>query len=93
MGPSERSVIIAGAGLQSTAWLYVLWHTGFVLFVIVYALLQDLDPIRGLSEGGVRAAVLASVGSVAALVFGATVLRYALNDLRLGSPFQGLSNA
>jgi len=49
--------------------------------VIVYVFLKDLDPIKGLSESGVRAAVLASVGSVAALVFGATVLVTAGNAL------------
>src|ERR1700737_22855 len=54
-----------GAGLQSTAFVF----------------LEDLDPIKGLSESGVRAAVLASVGSVAALVFGATVLVTAGNAL------------
>ena len=70
-----------GAGLQSTACLYFCWHVGFTLFVIVYVFLKDLDPIKGLSESGVRAAVLASVGSVAALVFGATVLVTAGNAL------------
>ena len=70
-----------GAGLQSAACLYFCWHVGFTLFVIVYVFLKDLDPIKGLSESGVRAAVLASVGSVAALVFGATVLVTAGNAL------------
>jgi len=70
-----------GAGLQSTACLYFCWHVGFTLFVIVYVFLKDLDPIKGFSESGVRAAVLASVGSVAALVFGATVLVTAGNAL------------
>ena len=70
-----------GAGLQSTACLYFCWHVGFTLFVIVYVFLKDLDPIKGLSESGVRAAVLARVGSVAALVFGATVLVTAGNAL------------
>jgi len=70
-----------GAGLQSTVCLYFCWHVGFTLFVIVYVFLKDLDPIKGFSESGVRAAVLASVGSVAALVFGATVLVTAGNAL------------
>jgi signal transduction histidine kinase len=30
-------------GLQSSAWLYVLWHCGFALFVLGFALLKDLD--------------------------------------------------
>ena len=28
------------AGPQSTAWIYMLWHVGFALFVIAYAVLQ-----------------------------------------------------
>lgn len=63
-----------GAGLQSTANLYVFWHAGFALFVIAYVLLKDFDPMEGLSENGVRAAILAMVGSVAALVCSVTVL-------------------
>ena len=31
-------------GLQTAAWLYVLWHCGFPLFVIAYALSKDEDP-------------------------------------------------
>jgi PAS domain S-box-containing protein len=30
-----------GAGPQTTAWLYFLWHAGFPLFVIAYALLRN----------------------------------------------------
>ena len=29
---------LLGAGLQTTAWLYMIWHAGFPLFVIGYAL-------------------------------------------------------
>ena len=32
---------LMGAGGQTTAWLYFLWHAGFPLFVIGYALLKD----------------------------------------------------
>ncbi|MBA5637042.1 GGDEF domain-containing protein [Duganella sp. LX20W] len=40
-----------GAGPQTTAWLYMLWHGGFPLFVIAYALLRrsatdDVLPTR-----------------------------------------------
>jgi signal transduction histidine kinase len=63
-----------GAGLQSTVWLYVLWHAGFALFAIIYTLLKDADPIEWLPPRSVRAAILASVGSVTALVCCATVL-------------------
>ena len=32
---------LLGAGMQSTAWLYVFWHGGFPLLVVAYALLKD----------------------------------------------------
>jgi HPt (histidine-containing phosphotransfer) domain-containing protein len=41
---------LLGAGPQSTAWLYMLWHGGFPLFVIGYALLKGSPrdvPARG----------------------------------------------
>src|SRR5262252_5842100 len=63
-----------GAGLQSTVWLYVLSHAGFALFVITYTLLKDADPIEWQPPCSVRAAIVASVGSVTALVCCATVL-------------------
>jgi signal transduction histidine kinase len=63
-----------GASIQSTLWLYLFWHGGFMFFVIVYVLLKDFDPFKRLSKAGLRAAILVSVGSVAALAVGATVL-------------------
>jgi hypothetical protein len=35
---------LLGAGLQTTTWLYILWHAGFPMFVIAYALFKDADP-------------------------------------------------
>jgi len=47
---SFPGVFVPGGGvigrLQTTAWLYVLWHCGFAAFVFAYALLQDLDLIE-----------------------------------------------
>jgi signal transduction histidine kinase len=34
---------LIGDGINSPAWLFVLWHTSFSLSVIVYALLKDVD--------------------------------------------------
>ncbi len=48
-------------GLQTSAQLYLLWHCGFPLFVIGYALSKDEDPSRRLSQGKVGAAILRSV--------------------------------
>ena len=53
-------------GLQTTAHLYLLWHCGFPLFVIGYALSKDEDPSRRFSQGEVRSAILRSVAWTAA---------------------------
>jgi signal transduction histidine kinase len=59
---------LLGAGLQSTNWLYTLWHAGFPMFVIAYALLKDADQAKGLWQGSVGAAILFSVAMTAAVV-------------------------
>jgi diguanylate cyclase (GGDEF)-like protein len=59
---------LLGAGLQTTAWLYVLWHGGFPLFVLGYAFCGAEQPRRaGLS-------MLAMAAAVAAVVIGCTLL-------------------
>jgi signal transduction histidine kinase len=65
---------LLGAGLQSTVWLYILWHAGFAMFVIAYALLKDADPAKRLWQGSVAAAILSSVAVTAAIVCAATFL-------------------
>jgi hypothetical protein len=59
---------LIGAGLQTTSWLYTLWHAGFAMFVIAYALLRDADPARRLWRGSAAAAILLSVAMTAAVV-------------------------
>jgi signal transduction histidine kinase len=59
---------LLGAGLQSTSWLYTLWHAGFPMFVIAYALLKDADPAKRLWRGSAGAAILSSVANTAVLV-------------------------
>ena len=63
-----------GAGLQTTNWLYILWHAGFPMFVIAYALLKDADPAKGLWRGSAGAAILLSMAMTAAVVCAATLL-------------------
>src|SRR5215470_13893330 len=65
---------LLGAGLQTTDWLFNLWHTGFPTFVIAYALLKDADPTKGLWWGSAGAAILLSVAVTAAVVCAVTVL-------------------
>src|ERR1700674_2096812 len=60
---------LLGAGLQSTSWLYTLWHAGFPMFVIAYALLKDTDPAKRLWRGSAGAAILSSVAMTAAVVW------------------------
>ncbi len=63
---------LLGAGPQSTAWLYMLWHAGFPLFVIAYAALKAGG--RTISRRlAIPAAVAAVVGLVSSLTLVATV--------------------
>jgi signal transduction histidine kinase len=65
---------LLGAGLQTTNWLYILWHAGFPMFVIGYALLKDADPATGMWWGSAGAAILSSVAMTATVVCAATVM-------------------
>src|SRR4030081_2545048 len=64
---------LLGAGLQSTNWLYVLWHGGFPSFVMAYALLKDENPAKRFWQDSVGAAIVASVALTAAVVGAATI--------------------
>ena len=61
-------------GLQTSAHLYLLWHCGFPLFVIGYALSKDEDESRRLSQGKVSAAILRSVMFTVAGALAVTIL-------------------
>ena len=66
---------LLGAGLQTTAWLYMFWHGGFPLFVIAYALLGDLNakpPDR--PSGHVHITVLSAVAVILVTVCVLTLL-------------------
>jgi signal transduction histidine kinase len=74
-----------GAGAQSTAWLYIFWHAGFPLMVIVYALLprpaQSVSARPALSHVKEIRAVAIGVLAVGAVVLGLSVLVTAGHDL------------
>ena len=59
-------------GLQTAAWLYVLWHCGFPLLVIVYALSKDQPQSKRLVTGTTRASIARAVALIAAFVLVAT---------------------
>lgn len=69
---------LLNSGPQTTAWLYVFWHAGFPLFILLYALLSRaqfdlLSASSSLSEfawGGVAIAVALALGcTLASTVF------------------------
>jgi signal transduction histidine kinase len=69
---------LLGAGPQTTAWLYMLWHAGFPLLVIVYALLNEQAEI---APARMRSAMLASITTVLIVVGGLTLLTTAGQQL------------
>jgi signal transduction histidine kinase len=71
---------LLGAGLQSTVWLYILWHAGFPIFVIAYALLKDDCQTRRLWRGSVQVAIVSSVAVTAGIVSAATFLIIAADE-------------
>jgi len=80
---------LLGAGPQSTAWLYVFWHSGFPLLVIAYAFLKDEDAALSVPRSRARTAALACVAAVCAvasgLVFFSTALHGALPAVMEGN--------
>lgn len=69
-----------GAGAQTTAWIYMLWHIGFPLFVIAYAWLKN-HPHKVVPREHSRAVVISSVAAVLALAAGIALLTTAGHDL------------
>src|SRR6202171_2055027 len=65
---------LLGAGLQSTSWLYTLWHAGFAMFVIAYALLGDTGPAQRLRRRSAAAALLSRGAVTATVVCAATFI-------------------
>ncbi|KJC56697.1 histidine kinase [Bradyrhizobium sp. LTSPM299] len=61
---------LLGAGLQTTTWLYILWHSGFPMFVIAYALLKNAEPTK--VGGSAGTAILSSIAVIASVVSLAT---------------------
>jgi signal transduction histidine kinase len=62
---------LLGGGQQSTSWLYIVWHSGFPMFVIAYALLKDADAAK-LLQRSAGAAILSSIAFTAVTVCVAT---------------------
>jgi PAS domain S-box-containing protein len=61
---------LLNAGSQTTVWLYVVWHAGFPVFVLGYALLKDNvrgGKIRGSAGGAILVSAVAVVAAISAV--------------------------
>lgn len=58
---------LLGAGVQTTAWLYILWHLGFPLALLTYAALKDS---KFTVRGSIRSAIAWCVGITVSLALG-----------------------
>jgi two-component system sensor histidine kinase/response regulator len=63
-----------GAGTQSTAWLYMLWHGVFPISVVLYALCSGDTRATNSPRRSARVALLFSITSAAAAVVTLTLL-------------------
>src|SRR3954469_5258795 len=57
---------------EITVWLYTLWHAGFPLFVIAYALLKDTEHAKRVWRVSVGVTILTSIAATAAVICAAT---------------------
>jgi PAS domain S-box-containing protein len=71
---------LLGAGPQTTAWLYMVWHGGFSLLVLGYALLKDSDGGAKI-RGSVGRAILGSVIAVGVAMFVMAWVTIARHDI------------
>jgi len=71
---------LLGAGSQSTAWIYFLWHGGFPLFVIGYTLLKDGGHEPMPSSHHVSSTALLYAAAAVVLASGLTLLATAGQD-------------
>ena len=71
---------LLGAGPQSTAWIYMFWHSGFPLFVVVYTLLRRDERLApaGTGPGWVGAMPAMAVALAVGLLLLATAGQSAL---------------
>ncbi|MEH2528964.1 MULTISPECIES: PAS domain S-box protein [unclassified Bradyrhizobium] len=70
---------LLGAGTQTTVWLYMIWHGGFPLLVLCYALLKARDNEPKI-RGSTRAAVVTSIVAVGVAIAAFTWVVTAQHD-------------
>jgi diguanylate cyclase (GGDEF)-like protein len=62
-----------GAGPQTSAWLWILWHGGFALGIIAFVIVERKSPPR-LEEATMRRTLIGTIGATVTLVVALTVL-------------------
>ncbi|MGE3539130.1 MAG: MASE4 domain-containing protein [Candidatus Tectimicrobiota bacterium] len=79
---------LLGAGPQSTAWIYMFWHGGFPVLILLYTLLEgDTRPggrLRGHTALAIAASALTVLVSVGGLTYLATAGQDALPPIMQG---------
>ena len=78
------------AGSQTTVWLYMIWHGGFPLLVLGYALLKDRDGgarIKGAAGTAILASVVAVFVTMSALAWVVTAKHDILPTLLSGGRY------
>src|SRR4030081_2802867 len=71
---------LLGAGPQTTAWLYMVWHGGFPVLVLGYALLKDQDGGAKI-QGSPTRAILGSAVAVGVAISAFTWVVTARHDI------------
>ena len=71
---------VLGAGTQTTVWLYMIWHGGFPLVVLIYALIKAGDDGTKM-RGSISGAIITSIVAVAVAIAVFTWIVTAEHDL------------
>jgi len=77
---------LLGAGEQTTAWMYILWHGGFAIFIALYAALKGRD-FRLSTGPAVGIAIAAAAACTLATTSGHDVLPRIMN----GNTYTGIT--
>ena len=81
---------LLGAGPQTTVWLFMIWHSGFPLLVLGYALLKDSDgdvKMRGSAGRAILWSILAVGIAISAITWVVTVRHDLLPTLLSGGHY------
>ena len=64
---------LIGDGINSAAWIFVLWHSSFAIAVIVYALTKDAKEAASLSGRSATGTIAIAIACILAATVGLTI--------------------